>query len=241
MVPRGEFSPLQTGNSSLPDHSDRALLERLALVATYRATALDSIAVLKFVFKNALDPIAPLSVAVWSNGYEDGWNLQLSVGSQMSLPQGYSSWLELNQASILQRRVIAIQVSASRAENFSQTHWIVPLVLSAGQCYVLHVLAGHDSGTAEAIEPFLSVLAHLVISLDPSQPVCSNYRSVSVGRKDTSLTSRQNEVLQLLAMDLTYSQIAFRMRFSESTVKQEAMKIFRKLGVSNRAEAVRKI
>ena len=221
---------------------DHALLRRLALAAAYRIEAPDSTTILGFIFENILDQIAPISAAVWSSNYADSWKLGLSAGSQMSLPEGYSSWIELNQESILQRRVISIQIPASRIGSHPQTHWIVPSLLPGGSCHVFHVLAEHDPSFNEAIEPFLAALAYLMVYLGPSQVSnCSTCRFVPADHGDVSLTLRQNEVLRLLAMDLTYSQIAPRLGFSESTVKQEAMKIFRKLGVANRIEAVKKI
>jgi DNA-binding CsgD family transcriptional regulator len=53
------------------------------------------------------------------------------------------------------------------------------------------------------------------------------------------LTPRQKTILVLLAQELTNTQIAFQIGYSESTVRQETMTIFRKLGVSGRAEAVK--
>ncbi len=53
------------------------------------------------------------------------------------------------------------------------------------------------------------------------------------------LTDRQTEILQLMAKGLTNSQIAKRVGFSESTVRQETMVIYRYFGVGGRREAVR--
>ena len=160
----------------------------------------------------------------------------------MPLPEGYSSWIELNQESILKRHVVSIQILASHLCSHVQTHWIVPSLLPGGSRHVFHVLAEHDSSLNEVIEPFLEALAYLMVYLGPSQvSYCDTCRFMPTDHGDVSLTPRQKEVLRLLAMDLTYSQIAPRLGFSESTVKQEAMKIFRKLGVANRIEAVKKI
>ncbi len=53
------------------------------------------------------------------------------------------------------------------------------------------------------------------------------------------LTDRQTQILQLMAKGLTNSQIAKRVGFSESTVRQETMVIYRYFGVGGRREAVR--
>ena len=50
------------------------------------------------------------------------------------------------------------------------------------------------------------------------------------------LTDRQKVIVQLLTEGLTNSQIAARIGFSESTVRQETIAIYRHLGVSGRHE-----
>lgn len=55
-----------------------------------------------------------------------------------------------------------------------------------------------------------------------------------------SVTSRQAAILQLLDEGLTNSAIARRIGFSESTVRQELMSLFRSLGVHHRGDAVRR-
>ncbi|MFN8170349.1 MAG: helix-turn-helix transcriptional regulator [Candidatus Nanopelagicales bacterium] len=54
-----------------------------------------------------------------------------------------------------------------------------------------------------------------------------------------SLTDRQLRILGLMAKGLTNSQISKRVGFSESTVRQETMAIYRYFGVGGRREAVR--
>lgn len=53
------------------------------------------------------------------------------------------------------------------------------------------------------------------------------------------LSERQSGILQLMAKGLTNAQIAKRIGFSESTVRQETMVIYRFFGVGGRQEAVR--
>jgi len=53
------------------------------------------------------------------------------------------------------------------------------------------------------------------------------------------LTARQREVLALLKQGLPNKQIAARMGIQEVTVKLHLSKVFRKLGATNRTEAVR--
>jgi DNA-binding NarL/FixJ family response regulator len=52
------------------------------------------------------------------------------------------------------------------------------------------------------------------------------------------LTARQLRVLSLMAKGMTNGQIARVLAFSESTVRQETMAIYRILQVKGRAEAI---
>ena len=52
------------------------------------------------------------------------------------------------------------------------------------------------------------------------------------------LSSREEQVLQLLANGLSNRELASVMKLSEHTVKNHLFRIFDKLGVSNRLEAV---
>src|SRR5690606_31396855 len=55
-----------------------------------------------------------------------------------------------------------------------------------------------------------------------------------------SLSERENEVLQLLALGLANKQMALELGISEHTVKFHVSSIYAKLGVTNRTEAVRR-
>ena len=53
-----------------------------------------------------------------------------------------------------------------------------------------------------------------------------------------ALTSREREVLEMLAEGLSNKEIAWRMKISEHTVKFHVASVFAKLGASTRTEAV---
>ncbi|MDE2409091.1 MAG: helix-turn-helix transcriptional regulator, partial [Actinomycetales bacterium] len=53
------------------------------------------------------------------------------------------------------------------------------------------------------------------------------------------LSPRQTRILVLMSQRLTYREISKALFISESTVKQEAKRIFQELGVTKRLEAVR--
>jgi DNA-binding NarL/FixJ family response regulator len=54
------------------------------------------------------------------------------------------------------------------------------------------------------------------------------------------LSARENEILQLLAQGLLYKEIADRLIISVATVRQHIHKIYEKLHVQNRTEAINK-
>jgi DNA-binding CsgD family transcriptional regulator len=58
------------------------------------------------------------------------------------------------------------------------------------------------------------------------------------GRHDQRLTGREAELLRVLCAGLSNEQIARRMRISRRTVEFHLTRIFRKLGVASRVEAV---
>jgi DNA-binding NarL/FixJ family response regulator len=63
-------------------------------------------------------------------------------------------------------------------------------------------------------------------------------------QKDTTpvevLSTRENEILQLLAKGLLYKEIADQLSISVSTVRQHIHHIYEKLHVQNRTEAINK-
>jgi DNA-binding NarL/FixJ family response regulator len=61
---------------------------------------------------------------------------------------------------------------------------------------------------------------------------------VSGGELPEPLTTREHEVLQLLAEGLSNKLVARRLRISEHTVKFHVSSIYAKLGATNRTEAV---
>jgi RNA polymerase sigma factor (sigma-70 family) len=55
-----------------------------------------------------------------------------------------------------------------------------------------------------------------------------------------ALSKRENEILQLLAKGLLYKEIADQLTISTGTVRQHIHKVYEKLHVQNRTEAINK-
>lgn len=58
---------------------------------------------------------------------------------------------------------------------------------------------------------------------------------------DSLLTNRELKILEMLALRLTYQEIANNLSISPSTVKTHATRIYRKLNVSGRLQAIESI
>jgi DNA-binding CsgD family transcriptional regulator len=71
--------------------------------------------------------------------------------------------------------------------------------------------------------------------IDPSQVPEERGPSASGG---SALTCAELRLLPMLATHLTFPQIAATMSLSPNTIKSQAYSLYRKLGVSSRAEAV---
>ena len=101
--------------------------------------------------------------------------------------------------------------------------------------------------TREAVTPVFAATAPILglyVSLrSPSTAPVETERPQSAprsgnGQVDAELSPRQVRILHLLAEGLTNPQIAARIGFSDSTVRQETMAIYRFLGADGRREAV---
>ena len=93
------------------------------------------------------------------------------------------------------------------------------------------------AATAPILGLYISLRSPLATPLEPERPHAAP-RSGN-GQEETELSPRQVRILHLLAEGLTNPQIAARIGFSDSTVRQETMAIYRFLGADGRREAVR--
>ncbi len=69
----------------------------------------------------------------------------------------------------------------------------------------------------------------------------SSYRCsvLSAEQHDSDLTSREKQILELLAYGISNQQIATRLFLSESTVKSHIYKLYKKLNVHSRHDAIK--
>jgi DNA-binding NarL/FixJ family response regulator len=79
------------------------------------------------------------------------------------------------------------------------------------------------------------------MSANIARKVVSLFHQTPASRAQlTTLSTRENEVLQLLAEGLLYKEIADQLTISIATVRQHIHKIYEKLHVQNRTEALNK-
>ena len=84
----------------------------------------------------------------------------------------------------------------------------------------------------------LVVEGRIVIDPDLGPALAEGLGPASAGRAPDAITTRETEVLQLLAFGNTNKQIAEHLGISPDTVKAHLEHVFAKLGVADRAEAV---
>lgn len=146
--------------------------------------------------------------------------------------------------------------------EFSQSHPGVPIVILSGHYNRKDVIAALDHGVSGYIPKNIGGMAmvnalRLVLAgekylpseafsdtstnedasiLEPQSPP---YGSGEPDPKFKTLTPRESEILRLLVDGLTNKQIAINLNLQEITVKIHVRNIYRKIGASNRAQAVK--
>ena len=79
-------------------------------------------------------------------------------------------------------------------------------------------------------------MAYLFLSASGVPEIVKDREAAATGQ----LTDRQYEILLYMSKGKTNQEVADILILSESSIKQESVKIFRALGVANRQDAVKK-
>lgn len=94
----------------------------------------------------------------------------------------------------------------------------------------------------EGLIPILSQLGTYCLGIFSSQAnrAGGSYSAVAREANGEDLSSRQLKILELMAEGMVNVEIARELMLSESTIRQETVRIYRALGVPNRSEAAKK-
>jgi len=104
---------------------------------------------------------------------------------------------------------------------------------SGASGYIIHG-ALDPSGIAAAIRTCLSG-GTVMAGLDP-WPVATTSRTSQ--RADCGLSQREAEIMDLISQGLTNAELASRLFLSEKTIKNHINRVFAKLGVTSRGQAM---
>ena len=97
----------------------------------------------------------------------------------------------------------------------------------------------HIDPTLE-VDYFFRAVRQIVSLAQAIRPAEITTRRVEEITKNNTLSSRQMAILKMISEEMNNKEIANQLAYSESTIKQETIRIYEKLGVTNRYEASRK-
>lgn len=132
------------------------------------------------------------------------------------------------------------QFEFSEATEITRPILVVPLIKDGSPVGAITLIldaAVTKNPIDEAVLPVLQKLSTYWLGtlIGPQNP---NIKKGSQSGSDgQNLTSRQLKILDYMAQGLVNAEIALQLLVSESTVRQETVRIYRELGVGNRSEA----
>ena len=123
----------------------------------------------------------------------------------------------------------------------SQTFIAISIDIHGAPAGALGVMSQHQIQPTPELISFISAISGMV-ALYLSRINHGRFAQVvreNAGANGEFLSPRQMRILDLMAQSLTNPQIAKELGFSESTVRQETMRIYQILQVSGRKEAIK--
>jgi DNA-binding CsgD family transcriptional regulator len=162
-----------------------------------------------------------------------------SYGNNPPVETGLSAWDD----SVLSEAVREKRVTQGLVKDQGSKVLVValPFVANSVPVGLLGLTLGNDQEELEVVPSEANIYSRLgafyLASLDFGN-VSSGSGPVSVNPED--LTTRQLTILGHIEAGLVNLEIAKILMLSESTIRQETVRIYRALGVGNRQEAVKK-
>lgn len=170
----------------------------------------------------------------------------LDNSSHLSLVAGYGMAYETDKAELSAWDDSPISLSI-RHKSFvfetpqkgDQPIVAIPLLRDQIPVGALGLVLGDGSRELPFDERLIPILSKLgtysLTTMAFSSPKSGNRES-----NGEDLTSRQIQILDFMAEGLVNAEIASKLMLSESTIRQETVRIYRALGVPNRSEAAKK-
>ena len=120
------------------------------------------------------------------------------------------------------------------------SHLALPLAKSSVPVGAMLLVMGPQMGTPPISEPVAHLLSKLGAFFVEVRPRLSLQTRANGNGHHTpqQLSTRQIQIVQLIGAALTNGQIGKELSLSESTIRQETIKIYKSMGVSGRGEAV---
>jgi len=161
--------------------------------------------------------------------------LQVSYGRTTLLVEPVvSAW----GASLLSKCLVEKKMQFQ--EGKEAAHVALPLAKSSVPAGAMLLVMVPEMATPPVSEPVAQLLSKLGGFFVEVQPKLSLHARANGNdlRVAQQLTTRQIRIVQLIGASLTNGQIGRELSLSESTIRQETIKIYKAMGVSSRNEAV---
>jgi DNA-binding CsgD family transcriptional regulator len=120
-------------------------------------------------------------------------------------------------------------------------HVALPLAKSSVPVGAMLLVMAPEVGRPPVSEPvahLLSKVGAFFIEVRPRHSLQARALGIGQNQRPEQLSTRQIQIVQYIGSGLTNSQIGKELLLSESTIRQETIKIYKSLGVSGRDQAV---
>ena len=124
-------------------------------------------------------------------------------------------------------------VAVHKIDDTAKTFIAWPISIGGAQMSILGLVLRESQAPSAPIISYLEALGGIV-AMHLSRPHAESERK---SNPLAFMTRRQREILELIAEGLTNPQIGRALDFSESTIRQETMRIYEILGARGRREA----
>ncbi len=184
---------------------------------------------------DTLDPIAE-ELAAWRQGRNIGRHALVTWHLTVGGPRPYTTQRVPDQVVPQRERRSQLQMTAS----IGCEHQLAINVRLGSTLYHSYVIHRPDIDFSDDDLALAAQIQRLVIGLD--RQVALYHQLSGQGRElwvDAGLTVREHAIMALLVSGLTTQQIAHRLQCSPRTVHKHLERIYRKLGVRDRVNAVR--